>query len=116
MARKRKPRIVQLDIFKENDNEKLRIESDAYWQLFKPIVDKLNKTNSSICEDWWRSRYSEMLYKGNTESKTNEEFNYRKKGMECWKFIWTNNTYYNYMIKDFWKGKPYEQIKKTYVV
>jgi len=42
----------------------------------------------TTCEDWWRSRFHDMLYPGGHQAKTQEEWRYNHAAETNWKLIW----------------------------
>ena len=42
----------------------------------------------TTCEDWWRSRFHDMLYPGGHQAKTHEEWQYNHTAETNWKLIW----------------------------
>lgn len=97
MARKRKP--AQLQIFDPAVMPTADNNIDLYWNRFLPTVNKLLKEHDSICETWWRSRYSDFLTNGNHAHKDRKEWEYRDLGFQLWEEVWRK--YKSTMTKGF---------------
>lgn len=81
--KKRKP--IQLDLFK------VPVQSfeDEVFQKFREYTFKLIAEGLfQLGEDWWRSRFHDMLYPGHNQAKTREEWTYRHTAEINWHLIW----------------------------
>lgn len=82
-----KKKIIQLTIFQTVTTS----DEVLFWKQFKVVVDKLKQQGfRSICQNWWRSRYSEYIeVPGNSPNKNGYE--YQKRAALAWLHIWNKH-------------------------
>lgn len=70
------------------------VEDEVYGRFKQTAFDLMAKGVGMIgpyvtrCEDWWRSRFHDMLYPGHHRPETHEQWQYNHTAETNWQIIW----------------------------
>lgn len=90
-SRGSKRKVIQLDLFNIVPQT---IEDDVFSKFRAYAFDLMAKGIwmsgpwVTTCENWWRSRFHDMLYPGHNAPKDTSDWQYRNAAETNWQLIW----------------------------